>query len=129
MTNISADHPIFLDFELSGYWYYNKKNIDSKIKLEDVELQQSINQTDLVVLMQTEWNLYRLGFGFVEEYISLIDGGKNDYNHEQLMEIKRIRSNKEWLLKIEEQAKKRGVSIDLMLKKAANHVIRNRKKK
>ena len=115
-------------FELTGFWYYNRENSGSNIKLENIDFKQKLQETDLVILMQTEWNLYRLGFGFIEQYISEIEGARSNYNHKQMMQIKRIKSNKKWLEKVEIQAEKRNISLDSMLIRAANYVIKNQKK-
>jgi len=114
--------------DLKGFWYYNKSVKNEGREKYDSDLKTILPETDLVIIMLTEWNLYRLGFGILEEINAYYTGDKLQSN-EVKEQIARIKSNKEWLENVKKQAKERGISVDVMLVKAANYTINNRKKK
>ena len=68
----------------------------------------------MVIIMLTEWNLYRLGFGVIEEINSHYTGEPL----ESVMVrhyIDKIRSDKKWMISIQQKAKERQVSVDQMV--------------
>jgi hypothetical protein len=111
-------------FDMTGWWYYNKK-IKSKGGLEKNRAPEDINEalpkTDLVIILVTEWNLYRLGFGFIEELKSKYNGGKglSQYDLNVIYYLERIRKDKGWMKGLEVKAKKLNISIDSCLAKSA----------
>ncbi len=112
-------------FNLSGYWYYNRDNRGSKINRKEVDFDKTLEETDLIILMQTEWNLYRLGFGLIDELNSWIDR-KDSYKLELNRKIQKIKNDKEWFNKVKKEAQKRGISIDSMLIKSAQYVLKKK---
>ena len=116
---------IFLN---EGFWYYNKQvSGESRLKTPD-ELFKTLPETDLVMIVQTEWNLYRLGFGLIEEINSFYTGGKIEdfYVRDQ---IEKIRSNKEWFENVKQQAEVRGIPLDSMLVRSAKYMLKQKQEK
>ena len=113
-------------FNVTGYYYYNReiRGQENRLKTPN-DLILSLPKTDLVMLMMTEWNLYRLGFGVVEE-MNAYYSGEATVDPTLLNLIERIRSDKEWYSSVVKSAKERGVSVDDMLMISAKYV---RKKK
>ena len=114
-------------FSSTCYWYYNREvREDNKRERKDDDLEKVLPKTDLVIIMMTEWNLYRFGFGIVEEMNSFYSGTEIE-SQEVRLYIDRIRSDKEWFKEIGKQAKERKISVDSMLVKAARFMIKEKK--
>lgn len=127
-------------FRKNNFWYYNKKEYplvkgQKKPKeVQDLNLYQSIINTDVIVLLATECNLSNFSFGFIDNAYNLFKG--NNITKEQLYfnnEIKKIKSiirnNKKWLEKEKLKAKKRGISIEKMINKDAIWIVKQKIKK
>ncbi len=112
---------IFADNE---FWYYNKEiwgnGFMGKLNADSVDMKRRILQKDYIVIMATESNLYRLGYGFIGQAISAL---KNPISptQKELIDIKNnIQNNKNWLGQIIEKAKAKNISIEEMMDLDAN---------
>jgi hypothetical protein len=115
-------------FNFTRFWYYNRVlNEENKRKRKEGDLKRVLPKTDLVIMMMTEWNLYRIGFGIVEEMNSFYSGEKIE-SKEIRYYLDRIRSDKEWFKDIKKQALERNTSVDSVLIIAARFVIKGNKK-
>ncbi len=116
-------------FNLTGYWYYNKTVIqDKSILRKDIDLAKTIENTDLVLIVLTEWNLYRFGFGIIEE-LKINYGDYSNMRPADVTEfMNRIAKDKKWYDKVKVQAKERNISVDSMLVRSAMWYIKNKKK-
>lgn len=114
-------------FNKTHYWYYNREVRGvKKHKKNDNDLKNTLPNTDLVIIMMTEWNLYRIGFGVIEEMNSFYSGAKIE-NSDVRHYIDRIKSDKEWLKEVQNQAVVRGISVDSMIVRAARYVVNKKK--
>lgn len=112
----------------NGFWYYNKKIIQENKDKSPEELFKTLPTTDLVLILQTEWNLYRLGFGIIEEINSYYNGDKiEDFIVRD--QIEKIRANKEWFENVKKQAIERNLTLDSMLVRSAKYILEQKKKK
>jgi hypothetical protein len=128
-------YPYFSELfnEKSRYWYYNKvigwpDSLQSKyIEVHNLSLYDEIMQRDIIMIVTTEQNLKTFGFGFVHEALPMLAKNYSDFLKERDKVILRIKSDPHWLAVIEQMAKEKGVSLDIMLKSNAEWVIANTK--
>lgn len=104
-------------FDDGQFWYYNEQiyQASNKGSREVGELDfitHEVEKSDIVILMLTEANLFRLGFGFVEqlydEYtqLDLIYEGKVEKYRKDIL------NNPEWLENIKKSAAKEGRGLE-----------------
>jgi hypothetical protein len=116
-------------FSMSGYWYYNKKVVEIPERNKQPEdLKATLPNTDLVIIMLTEWNMYRLGFGVIEE-LKAYYSGEETMSPDVIHYIERIRADKKWYNDIKKSAKERGISDYEMLVRSAKWMVREKAKK
>ncbi|MBU1370160.1 MAG: hypothetical protein KJ578_08885 [Bacteroidetes bacterium] len=122
-------------FKANSFWYYNKQvhYLDGKPKDRvAVDLFQAVADNEVILIIQTDANMDRYGFGFIDELYALIkDGGSAAL--ERKMAIKeiadRISKSDSYMEVIHEKAKKRGISAEEMLLLDAGWVYDNKQKK
>lgn len=113
-------------YDLTGYWYYNKNIInDKKLSRKHINIGKTLENTDLIMIVTTEFNMYKFGFGIIEELEHYFN--KKKYNRDLTETIYKIRENKEWFSDIVVQAKEREIPVDSMIIRAANYYIKNSK--
>ncbi len=115
-------------FTNNGFWYYNKQVIGESRKKTKEDLMSVLPKTDLVLIVCTEWNLYRLGFGIVEE-INSFYSGETIEDFAVRDQIEKIRANKEWFEGVKKQAIERKIPLDSMLVRSAKYILEQKNKK
>jgi hypothetical protein len=111
-------------FNNDDFWYYNmeifpkpktKKVIVSQINIADV-----INKENIIILMQVNGAKGNIGYGFIDEALSVLDTSKSE-------ELKKtedvIRGNNKWMIMIQEKAKKNHLTVEEQLKLDALYMI------
>jgi len=115
-------------FDPLGFWYYNKNVLidTSERRKHSDDLQKVLPETDLIVIMLTEWNMYRFGFGVIEEL--------DNYYYNTPIEnswvrhyIFKIRSDKVWMKSVIKQAKEREISVDSMIVNTAKDFVKQKR--
>lgn len=113
-------------FDSDGLWYYNREVLKEGLpEKKPRPLKEVLPETDIVIIMLTEWNLYRLGFGIIEEIDSYYTGNKIESNEVRYF-INRIRSDQNWLEGERKKAIERGISLDTMIVKTARYMVRSK---
>lgn len=113
-------------FLFNEFWYYNKEiwgnNSFEKFYVDSVDIKRRILQTDFIIIVSTEINLNRLGFGFFDMAINSLRNKitpttkeLNDYRAE-------IKHNTEWMDQIKIKSAQKNISIDSMLTLDANWI-------
>ncbi len=120
----------------SDFWFYYKES-QSKTRgsrdINQINKRKILLDQDVVILSHTNHTLNQFGYGFIDEFESIVDSVKNikELNTEKEKEIqkiiKKIKNNREWFQNVKKQAKERGKSIDEMLRINAIYTLRNRK--
>jgi hypothetical protein len=110
-------------FNMTGYWHYNAsvrfKGRRSRKKTPK-ELEETFPQTDIAVILLTEINLNRIGFGIIDELKTYYSEGKDLTLEKNITYyLNRIGGDPKWMLSIENKAKNIGVSQDSILLSAA----------
>jgi hypothetical protein len=119
---------VFKNIFRGRFWYYYKKEyINGYAKptsISSVSTKYEVYQSDIVILMSTESNLYKFPFGFeniLKEGLPVISDSVFQVKVSTL--INYIKTNKKWLQKIQIKAKNREISLDSMLYYDAAYLI------
>lgn len=68
-------HLMHSAFPGNQFWYYNEEahtaGVPGVLLVRDINFKQAIEQTDLIILLCTDSNLPRFGFGFVERFCEI----------------------------------------------------------
>ena len=109
-------------FSDNSFWYYNNQIYypDNQPPKERalVSLMDAVVHTDVFLLLQTDANMYRFSFDFIDQLYELLkDGGIAEMKKQQaIAEIaKNLRKSESMMQMIRDKAKKRGVSVEDML--------------
>lgn len=109
-------------FSDNSFWYYNNQIYypDNQPPKERalVSLMDAVVHTDVFLLLQTDANMYRFSFDFIDELYELLkDGGIAEMKKQKaIAEIaKNLRKSESMMQMIRDKAKKRGVSVEDML--------------
>ena len=131
MHSIGFSDRVFSEGE---FWYYfhniypetykDGYTIQKYVAL--VDLKEEIKKFDLIILLQTEPNLNKFGFGFIDRAYDMffVSGDGIDRKSDRLkyfMEI--IKADKKWFNLIKEKAKKQNISIEQALHNDAVYMI------
>jgi len=101
---------------------HHEKNVHKLNKKEE------ILSRDIIILMATEYNVDRIGFGFLEDYEYILDEKKSPYELAILKIEESIRNNPDWDLPIKKQAKERKQTIEQIIRANAIFLYNNKKK-
>ena len=62
-------------FNEGKFWYYNKEiypdSFTKSINVDDINIMEEVEKNDVIILLSTDANLYKFGFGFIDQ---LYDG-------------------------------------------------------
>lgn len=107
------------------FWYYYRQIYGTEKKnyfVKDVHIKKELFETDLVILMATDANLYKFPYGFTSALEDTkFDEEEKKKNIQNMM--KYIKSNEDWYNSIKEKAKEKNISIDSMLYLDAQYMI------
>lgn len=111
-------------FDNNEFWYYNKEvwsnSFFGKKYADSLDLKRKILQNDLFVLLCTESNYSRIGFGFIKQAVAALRKPIEMTTEEKIEYKKAIKENKAWYSDIERKAAERKISVDSMIKLDAN---------
>jgi hypothetical protein len=111
------------------FWYYYKQihaTEQNNLFIKDIDPKEELFNTDLVLLMTTDANLYKFPFGFTD---ALNNNKFDDAAKEKKIQelISYIKTDKKWLEGIKTKADRKGISIDSMLYIDAKYIIEKQK--
>ncbi len=123
-------------FGENSFWYYNKLIFPADgiepVKRDSVDLLEEIAATDFIILLQTDANMDRYSFGFVDELYKAINDQPADYEPDRLAAVRKImegiRASKEYMQLIKDKALSRGIATEEMLRIDANWIYEQRQK-
>lgn len=106
-------------FANNEFWYYNKEmwgnNYLGKTDPKTVDIKRHILQSDYIVLICTESNYDKMGFGFISSAINNLKR-KITPTAQEIEDIRAdILKNKEWVDQIKDKANKRNLTFDSVL--------------
>ncbi len=125
MFNLGISHHVF---ENGKFWFYNNAVYpDSEgngppVFAYNLNLFEELEKYDVVFVMATEANLYKIGFGFFELAETTLKIGTGDYQKRVDEIILTIKSTPSWLDQIKEKAKEKNISLEEMIKEDALYV-------
>jgi len=122
-------------FRENSFWYYNKQiffpdNTPPKDRSQ-VDLFDYITDNDVILIIQTDANMNRFGFGFIDDLYELIkdDGSQALQKKIAIKAIAaRIRGSESYMEMIREKALKKGLSEEEMLLLDAGWIYENNQK-
>ncbi len=112
-------------FSNNQFWFYNKQAFtagqETEATTNQLNLKEEIAKNDVIIIMATEANLPKFGWGFIEETYNLFKGIKtkktSDIEYRSKLTNLRnyIKTDKRWMKKIEQKANLRDISVDSMI--------------
>jgi hypothetical protein len=106
-------------FKNNEFWYYNNEiycnNQLGKSNTSQIDIKRHILQSDYIILMCTESNLSRLGFGFIGNAKKVLRTPIKPTQRETDDIIEVIRNTPSWHEQVKEKAAKRNISVDSMM--------------
>lgn len=112
-------------FSDSHFWYYNKQVYpESNIKetfVTQLKLEDEIEKHDVIIIMATEANLRKFGWGFINTTELLFQDAKERetriklYNEKISGFISLIQKDPNWMKNVTIKAKEKNITIDSML--------------
>jgi hypothetical protein len=121
----------------SSFWYYYKiedwpgVTFTSKLHLKERDLHKELEKYQIVMILNTEANLYLKGFGFVEDAFLRYTKEGEELNKEREARIdyfvRAIKSNPDWLKSVTEKAEQQGMDVDQMIWRDAVWMVDNDK--
>lgn len=123
-------------FKSNDFWYYHRQifstenNVVRDKHLADIL--HEVDQHDFILLLQTDANMNRFGFGFIHDLYDALHRDEDAESRKQ-SEIKlimqRIRNSESYMQLIREKADQRGISVDDMLRLDAEWLYNQRNNK
>lgn len=124
-------------FTNSHFWFYNKQiypdSYQSPIETSQINLKDEIAKHDVIIIMATEATLPNFGWGFIENTYNLFKGVKTKTKFDAEFQTKiinlrnHIKTDKNWMKKIEKKAALNKVSVDSMITLDAIWLIQHEK--
>lgn len=107
-------------FSNSSFWYYNREAYEAGnetvIDVAQIDLEKKINETDIIMIISTDANLPKIGWGFIDNLYNLLAGRNNGFTKEEINGVVNfIKTDQKWMDQIKVKAKQRNISIDSML--------------
>ena len=130
-------------FSPGGFWYYNQQiypeSFYKELRVENVNLKEAIDTTDVFVIMANEANLPLFPWGAADNFLSAFEPGyensivfKKAEEYKTKIEIEKkmaiIRNDAKWMEEISRKAKENRISVDSMLYLDAKWLTDNEKK-
>ncbi len=110
-------------YKTNSFWYYNAQvflpDASAPKDRKQVDILEAVSQTDLIVVLQTDANMSRFSFGFIDDlYAVAKDDGAAEMAKRAAIQkiIDGIRSSESYLQLIREKAAKRNISEEEMLR-------------
>ncbi|MBN1198314.1 MAG: hypothetical protein JXA23_03105, partial [Bacteroidales bacterium] len=116
------DGRIAFTFPVWQFWYYNQgiypQSYSHYTNAYSLDLMDTIQGFDLILILQTMGGEGRLGFGFLQRaYCDLLFPGRIEKI------IQQIRSNPEWFKAVESKAKMKNLPLETVLTREAIYCI------
>ncbi|MEI8137456.1 MAG: hypothetical protein WCH21_09060, partial [Bacteroidota bacterium] len=119
------DFGISKSFNNHHFWYYNKQvypdSHNAEVLVDNSKLADEINNHDVFMVIVTDANLPKMGWGFFENLENLFKTGwlPTGEGVKEISELEETRQNirmdNNWMKQIEGKAKERKITVDSML--------------
>jgi len=122
--NDGIPHKLFSD---NKFLYYYKEvfpdNFISKTMVEDINMKDEIIKNDLIILLATEHNLRRFGWGFISDFSEIFNNYACWFKEKRIKYYeKTIKENESWYNLIKNKALEANIPIDSMLRRDASYM-------
>lgn len=113
-------------FPNSHFWYYNSQiypeTFSSELLTSNVSISEQINKHDVFVVLSSECNLPKIGWGFIDNLYNHFNGKSVDkyknteeYKSKVKNLVEYIKTDKQWFDKVKKDALEQNKSLDAML--------------
>lgn len=116
---------IINSFSSQHFWYYNEavypESDVKKVFVNQLKLLNEINKHDIVIIMSTEANLRKYGWGFINAMELLFLNAKErerrmNLYHKKINQVTiLIKKDPKWMVRVAEKAKHKNITLDSML--------------
>lgn len=123
-----ADTGVFSD---SHFWFYFNEfhtHQSGILAREQVKIADEIGSRNVILLISSDINIPKIGWGFVEAAIAALPPETNERMKKIIQTEKRILSDENWMKVIREKAGKEGIPVDSMLRRDAIYVLEEESK-
>lgn len=111
-------------FQNNEFWYYlseiRSNSFLGKKIIHEIDVKRHLLQTDFIVIVCTESNLSRLGFGFFQTALNALHIPISPTQTELKDIINVIKDNNLWMEDVKKKAKEKNITVDSMLVLDAN---------
>lgn len=117
-------------FENNEFWYYlteiRSTSFLNKKLIDDIDVKRHLLQNDFILVICTESNLSRLGFGFFHTALDALSKSIEPTTKELNEIISVITKSDSWMKDIQRKSKENKISVDSMLVLDAHWYFQNR---
>jgi hypothetical protein len=111
----------------SHFWYYNNEIYPDGLTTKQINLKDQIAKHDVIIIISTNATLPTLGWGFIEKAYNMFTGHHATSPAEERAQIidiaNGIKANPDWMIQMEADAKKGGISVDSAVMQNAKWVL------
>lgn len=121
-------------FRECHFWFYNQQvypeTFTKPLATSDLNLKEQLMKHDVVVIMATEANLAKLGWGFIEKAARVFsltpeEQQQADFDLKVKALTDYIKTDKAWLEAIKKKAEAKNISLDSMIELDAIYMVKN----
>jgi len=118
-------------FDVHSFWYYNKdiysKSETDKLQVKHLDPEEEINKHDVIIIMATESNLGKIGWGALANFENVLNGtwSKVKFKKDVAQKKLDIQKDEDWMKQIEKKAAERNISVDSMVTLDAIWILQN----
>jgi hypothetical protein len=110
-------------------YYYNEvypEHFNKNTFKDDIDIQDELKNTDLVIILTNEPNLNHLGWGFIEETYTMYNDPSTFLKKKNIAEIKsKMRSSPEWMEALRKKAEESGLKLEDVMNNDAEWMMDN----
>lgn len=118
------------------FWFYNRniypESNTSPLTTDMVDVKAEMLKHDVIIIMATERNLNRLGWGFIEETFDAYKGYSNNNQKKRKAKLEEyviaINNNPEWLRLVKKKALDQNIPLEEMIIQDAQYAIEHEQK-
>ena len=121
-------------FNEGQFWFYNKQiypeSFTNPVNVDDINMVEEVEKNDVVILLSTDANLYKFGFGFIDQfYFGYLNSSQNLTNQSNTKEerihfyIRAIKATPEWIKLIRKRAGEKNISLEEAIRQDAEFLV------
>lgn len=123
--NLCMQIPMDSIFSDAPYWYYNSTIYFDSLhhSTSEVDLVEELLNADVVLLMYSSTQLYKMSDGFTKQALMALCCDKEDLQQAEAACIRNIHNSPKWLADIQQRAEKYQIPLDTAITTEARNVV------